>query len=56
MLKPRIQIMEKKMETTGNTGFRGLGFRVYYSPIMENEMEKKMENELETLSPFKGVI
>ena len=30
---------------------RGLGFRVkllYYPPIMENQMEKKMENEMET--------
>ena len=25
-----------------------LGFRVYYSPIMENQMENKMENEMET--------
>ena len=24
-------------------------------PIMENQMEKKMENEMETLGPFKGV-
>ena len=23
--------------------------------IMENQMEKKMENEMETLGPFKGV-
>ena len=23
-------------------------FRVYYPPIMENQMEKKMENEMET--------
>ena len=23
--------------------------------IMENQMEKTMENEMETLSPFKGV-
>ena len=23
---------------------------------MENQMEKKMENEMETLSPFKGYI
>ena len=27
---------------------RGLGFRVYYPPIMENQMEKKMENDMET--------
>ena len=25
-----------------------IGFRVYYLPIMENQMEKKMENEMET--------
>ena len=31
--------MENEMETT----------------IMENQMEKKMENEMETLGPFKGV-
>ena len=24
------------------------------TPIMENQLEKKMENEMETLSPFKG--
>ena len=24
-------------------------------PIMENHMEKKMENEMETLGPFKGI-
>ena len=23
------------------------GFRVYYPPIMENQMEKKMENEMD---------
>ena len=39
----------------------GLGFRdglkphVHYPPIMENEMEMKMENEMETLDPLKGV-
>ena len=26
---------------------KGLGFRVYYPPKMENHMEKKMENEME---------
>ena len=25
------------------------------TPIMENQMEKKMENEMETLGPFKGI-
>ena len=35
-------IMEKKMEATT----MGLGFRA--PPIMENHMEKKMENEMET--------
>ena len=25
-------------------------------PIMENQMEKNMENEMETLGPFKGRI
>ena len=34
-----LEIMENQMETT----------------IMENQMEKKMENEMETLGPFKGV-
>ena len=29
-------------------GVWGLGFRVYYPTIMENQMEKKMENEMET--------
>ena len=29
--------------------------QIYYPPIMENQMEKKMENEMETLGPFKGV-
>ena len=47
-----IGIMEKKMETTivywGSTGvYRVWGFRVY-GPIMENQMEKKMEDEMET--------
>ena len=28
-------------------GFRGLGFRGI-TPIMENQMDKKMENEMET--------
>ena len=28
----------------------------YYPPVMENQMEKKMENEMETLSPFKEYI
>ena len=35
-------IMEKKMEATT----MGLGFRV--PPIMENQMEKKMEHEMDT--------
>ena len=25
-----------------------IGLRVYYPPIMENHMEKKMENDMET--------
>ena len=29
--------------------------REYYPPIMENQMEKKMENEMETLVPCKRV-
>ena len=40
-------------------GFRvqGLGFRVYTTsynipPVMENQMEKKMENEMEALGPL----
>ena len=28
---------------------------VINTPIMENQMEKKMENDMETLGPFKGV-
>ena len=39
-------------------GFRGLGVRDTMVPnnaIMENQMEKNMENEMETLGPFKGV-
>ena len=27
----------------------------YIAPRVENQMEKKMENEMETLGPFKGV-
>ena len=38
------RIMEKKMEAT----ILGLGSRVIYTPMMENQMEKKMENEMET--------
>ena len=44
-------ILEKKMETIGIiNGFIGIigpniGFR---APIMENQMEKKMANEMET--------
>ena len=26
------------------------------TPIMENDMEKNMENEMETLGPFKGAF
>ena len=43
-------IMEKKMETMGIIGFyRGysLRFRVNIG-IMENQTEKKLENEMET--------
>ena len=32
-------------------GFKGLGFRV----LVENQMEKQMEHEMDTLGPFKGV-
>ena len=32
---------------TGNY-YLGLGLRVYHPPIMENQMEKKTENEMET--------
>ena len=44
-----IGIMEKKMETTlSGLGFRVLGFPKLGVPtIMENQMEKKMENEME---------
>ena len=44
-------IMEKKMETTGDyIGIIGYvwGPGGYTTPIMENQMEKKMENEMET--------
>ena len=27
----------------------------HMAPIMENQMEKNMDNEMETLGPFKGV-
>ena len=48
--------MENKIEITmyglckGYIGlYRGyLGFRVYNPPIMENQMEKNMDNETET--------
>ena len=30
-------------------------FGTYSTPIMENQMAKKMEHELETLGPLKGV-
>ena len=28
----------------------------YYPIITDNQMERKMENEMETLNPFKGYI
>ena len=43
----------------GGLGFRvqGLGFRAISPSIMENHMEKKMENEMETgIIGFIGVI
>ena len=49
------------METT-IMGYIGIvsglywGYLYYGTPIMENQMKKKMENEMETLGPFKGVI
>ena len=46
-----IGIMEKKMETTiGIIGYiLGLYWnRILWYPIMENQMEKKIENEMET--------
>ena len=33
----------------------GLGFRVDYPPIMENQMEKNMENEVKTRGIYRGV-
>ena len=50
-----IGIMENEMETTiiGLYKVLGLGLGLY-APIMENQMEKKMENEMETLGTFKG--
>ena len=39
-----IGMMEKKMEAT----IWGLGFRGIIPPIMENHMEKKIANELES--------
>ena len=41
----QIQAFESKGLYWGYTG----------TPIMENQMEKKLENEMETLGPFKGV-
>ena len=42
------------MDTTRDAWFRA--WTSYEPPIiMENQMEKKMENEMETLGPFKGV-
>ena len=38
----------KKMETT-------VGARVYFPPILENQMETRMENEMET-TEFRGYI
>ena len=52
-------IMEKKMETTiWGLGFRAYGFRVsgYYPPIMENQMEQELDNEVETTIGFRVVL
>ena len=32
-----------------------IGLSAYYPPIMENHMEKKLENEMDTLGPVKGI-
>ena len=51
---------EPKLLLAFGLGFmvQGLGFRVQgsdASPVMENQMEKNIENEIESLGPFSGV-
>ena len=41
-------IMENKMETIGIVGYIFPKLGVPFTPIVENQMEKKMENEMET--------
>ena len=41
-------IMEKKMETIGSIRLYSILFGDTMVPIMENQMEKKMENEMES--------
>ena len=45
--------MESKLKTM-ILGFRGQGLGIL-PPMMEHQMGKQMENEMDTRGPFKGV-
>ena len=44
----RVQGLPSGAQDSGLLGLRGKGFGSPKTPIMENQMEKNMENEMET--------